>query len=60
MLSIIGFCKMTGISRSSYYNLKAKGEGPRETHIGSRRLISETIAAEWLKSQEVPAHAKAV
>ena len=52
MMSIVEFCKMAGISRSSYYKLKAAEEGPRETHIGARRLIRQETAAEWLKARE--------
>ena len=52
MFSIIEFCEYAGISRSLYYSLKRRGEGPAETHIGSRVLVARTTADEWLKAQE--------
>ena len=53
MLSVRDFCKRFGISVSSYYTLKRNGENPAETHIGGRRLVSQTAAEEWQKGREV-------
>ena len=52
MLSISTLCQRLGISVSSYYALKRKGEGPAETSIGGRRLISQSAAEAWLKNRE--------
>ena len=49
---IAAFCAMHGISRSSFYNLRSKGIGPREMRIGSRVLISDEAASEWRKACE--------
>jgi hypothetical protein len=46
------FCVVSGVSRSTYYNLKRKGEGPRETHVGTKILITRESAAAWLRKQE--------
>ena len=59
MLSIKEFCSHVGISRALYYVLRNQGEGPRETHIRSRRFVSKENAAEWLKGREVSAGTKA-
>jgi predicted DNA-binding transcriptional regulator AlpA len=53
MLSIVEFCSYAGISRSLYYALKRNQEGPDETRIRSRVLISKATADQWLKSREV-------
>lgn len=58
MYSILEFCKFAGISRSAYYTLKKRNEGPKETHILSRVGINRDTAAEWLRAQE-SAEAKA-
>ena len=39
-ISIKEFCKLVGISRGSYYNLKRTGQGPRTMKILRRELIS--------------------
>jgi hypothetical protein len=45
--SIVEFCRRHGISRGTFYNLKAAGKGPKETRAMSRVLISREAAAEW-------------
>jgi predicted DNA-binding transcriptional regulator AlpA len=44
------FCRRHGISRSTFYNLRRTGQGPRETRIGRRIIITAAHAAAWLKS----------
>ena len=48
-LSIPEFCVAEGISRSGYYAMKGRGEGPDETHVGSRRTISPEAHKRWRK-----------
>jgi predicted DNA-binding transcriptional regulator AlpA len=50
--SIPEFCRRHEISRSTFYNLKRLGEGPRETRIMKRIVISREAAAAWLRKQE--------
>src|SRR4051812_49131960 len=50
--SISSFCISHGISRSTYYNLKALGDAPREMRVGSRVLITEEASAEWRRRKE--------
>jgi hypothetical protein len=45
--SIKEFCTRHGISESFYFKLKQQGLGPREMHLGSRRLVSREAAREW-------------
>ena len=59
MLSIKDFCSYVGISRALYYVLRNQGDGPRETHVRSRRFVSKENLAEWLKAREVPTGVKA-
>jgi predicted DNA-binding transcriptional regulator AlpA len=46
--SILEFCKRNGISRGTFYNMRADGKGPKEKRVMSRVLISKVAAAEWL------------
>lgn len=50
--SIQQFCKWVGISRSHFYALKRRGEGPDTIKLGRRRLISRMAAEIWLRTQE--------
>jgi predicted DNA-binding transcriptional regulator AlpA len=54
--SIPEFCRRHMISRSTYYNLKRHGQGPRETRVGlgerKRVIITKASAEAWLKKQE--------
>ena len=51
--SISEFCLDHGISRGTYYNLKRRGRGPREMHLGGQTVrITEEAAAEWRRQME--------
>ena len=50
--SIVEFCRRHEISRSTFYNLRKIGQGPRETRIMRRIVITRASAAAWLKRQE--------
>jgi ribosomal protein L1 len=47
-----GFCEFVGISKSSYFNYRRKGQGPVEMRIGNRVMISKESAANWIKLRE--------
>lgn len=51
--SIEEFCHAYGISRTFYFKLKDRGDGPREMRVGHRVLISFEASAEWRKAREV-------
>ena len=42
------FCEAIRISRSTLWNLRQRGEGPRLTRVGGRILITRKDADEWL------------
>lgn len=50
--SIDEFCTRNSISRSTYYNIRKLGQGPRETRVMSRVLITRENAAAWRRKQE--------
>jgi hypothetical protein len=50
--SIKEFCEAHGISRTMYFKLKRKGQGPREMQIGARVVISLESAAAWRRARE--------
>jgi len=52
MHTLESFCLANGISLATYYVLRAKGEGPRETRIGRRVLISPEAELAWRRQHE--------
>jgi hypothetical protein len=50
--SIPEFCRRHAISRGTYYNLKKLDQGPRETRIRKRIVITREAAAAWLRKLE--------
>ena len=53
--SISEFCMRNGISARHVYNLRRRGEGPKEMKIGTRRLISVAAEAVWQHEREAAA-----
>jgi hypothetical protein len=49
------FCAAHRLSPSMYFKLKAAGEGPREMHVGARRMISAEAASRWRAEREAAA-----
>jgi predicted DNA-binding transcriptional regulator AlpA len=49
--SIPEFCTSVGISLSFYYELAAKGEGPKTAVLGTRKIIPVEEAARWLRDR---------
>lgn len=45
-------CDAVGISRRHYFTLKAKGQGPTESRLGRRAVVTPPNATAWLKSRE--------
>jgi predicted DNA-binding transcriptional regulator AlpA len=50
--SIAEFCLAHGISRTIFYELKKRGEGPRMMKIVGRDYISREAAIEWRRARE--------
>lgn len=46
------FCKAHRISRGTYFNLQARGEGPTVMRLGKRVVISREAAARWRRERE--------
>jgi hypothetical protein len=53
--TIAEFCEAHRISRATYYNLKAAGQGPIEMAVGARRIISDESAEDWRRQREAAA-----
>jgi len=48
-LSVSRFCSCIGISRTTFYSLANRGEGPPTIKIGRRRMIAVDDARAWLR-----------
>jgi predicted DNA-binding transcriptional regulator AlpA len=48
-----GLCEAHGISRAMFYKLLKAGQAPRLAKVGSKTLITNEAAAEWLRAREV-------
>ncbi len=51
-LTIDEFCKSEKISRAHYFNLRDRGEAPREMRIGRCVRISPEARAAWRRERE--------
>jgi hypothetical protein len=60
--TIRSFCKAEGISRFTYFRLRAEGLAPREMRLGAAVRISHKARLDWQSARENPtgAEAKAV
>ena len=59
--SIPEFCEIHDLSRSYYYELRKKGLGPDEIHLGRKRGITVEAGARWRERMEkMTAEASAV
>jgi hypothetical protein len=54
-LSIAEFCELNRISWGTYFNIRRRGQGPREMRIGRRVLIAPEAAAAWRRARVVAA-----
>jgi predicted DNA-binding transcriptional regulator AlpA len=54
-LTIPEFCESERISRAHYFNMRSRGEGPREMRIGKSVRISPEARADWRREREVAA-----
>jgi hypothetical protein len=48
-----GFCRRKGISDAHYFNLRTRGEAPREIQAGRRIIITPEAEAEWERAHEI-------
>jgi hypothetical protein len=58
--TIAEFCRAHRISPAKFFDLKARGQGPTEMHVGRRVLISTESAAAWRAQREALAAADTI
>jgi hypothetical protein len=49
------FCRRERICRSTFYNLKKAGKGPRVMLVGDKLRISPEARADWRRDREAEA-----
>ncbi len=52
LLNVAALCGWLGISKRSYYRLRAEGKTPRARRLGSREVFLATDVEKWV--QELP------
>ena len=52
VMSVEEFCERHGITKPTYYKMRAIGREPRTIQIGRRRLITVEAAADWRREAE--------
>jgi hypothetical protein len=52
--SIEEFCRRHNVSHGTFYNMRKRGQGPREARAMTRVLITKEAAADWRKKNETP------
>jgi hypothetical protein len=54
VLTIERFCKRNLISPTHYFELRARGQGPREMRLGASVRISLEAEQDWQHARETP------
>lgn len=52
-LDVDTVCGQVGLCRTTLYELWARGQGPRFSQVGRRRLVRDEWLEDWLLSCEV-------
>jgi hypothetical protein len=52
--TILEFCKRNRLSLTSYYELRTRGQGPREMRVLSKVLITPEAERDWRLARETP------
>ena len=52
--TIAQFCKRNGICKASYYELRRRGQAPREMRVLSRVKITPEAEAAWREARQTP------
>src|SRR6202035_6064586 len=52
--SIEEFCRRHNVSHGTFYNMRKRGQGPREARAMTRVLITKEAAADWRRQIEMP------
>ncbi len=53
-LTIREFCCRNSLSHTSYFELRRRGQGPREMRVLSKILISPEAERDWRRERETP------
>jgi hypothetical protein len=53
-LTIKQFCKRNGLCKASYYELRKRGQAPREMRVLSRVKITPEAEAAWREARQTP------
>ncbi|WP_322044981.1 hypothetical protein [Paraburkholderia sp. J67] len=54
-LSVTEFCERYRLTKTTYFQMRKRGEGPEEIRIGSRMIrITETAAVQWVQDRTAP------
>jgi hypothetical protein len=52
--TILEFCERNRLSLTSYYELRTRGQGPREMRVLSKVLITPEAERDWRLARETP------
>jgi hypothetical protein len=52
--TILEFCRRNRLSLTSYYELRSRGQGPREMRVLSKVLITPEAERDWRLAREIP------
>jgi hypothetical protein len=52
--TILEFCRRNRLSLTSYYELRTRGQGPREMRVLSKVLITPEAERDWRLAREIP------
>lgn len=52
MCPVPRFLEIVGISKTTWWRLRKRGEAPRLLRLGSRYFITQESALEWMRARE--------
>ena len=52
--TIAEFCRRNGLSRTSYFELRRRGQAPREMRVLAKVLICPEAESDWRREREIP------
>lgn len=53
LITVTDFCQAVGISRSTWHNLKRKGQTPAMVMVGGIQRIRREAVEDWLAENEI-------
>ena len=52
MYTVSKFLRLAGISKTTWWRLRKRGEAPKLLRLGSRYYITQESALEWMRERE--------